>query len=1282
MKRGFFSVGVTLVLIAAIIVIPMLTVQNQNEIVTNKTINSLSATLLENKSSETNKTAFLPTDKVTFIVELTADSLLDNFNAQNQTEDIETYALSHNGLEHLQKIVRQQALVRAEIKRTVTEADFKDTKSYKTVMNGFSVRAYYASLETLQSVNGVRAVYVCLDKTIPQTNEDFTEKIDVSDGSKTQSDSTESVGKEETPDDNTESTGDIESPPVNPTTLLNYSYQNMIEANKDDTYTGKGMRVAVLDTAFDVQHEVFGGETAEVIKFQQYLDNNCLSVSLETAVEDLYYNSKIVFAYDYAENDTDVTGNSIHGTAVAGLIAGDNQKVTESSDYFGIAKSAELMLLKVADENLVITDDVLLAAMDDAVVLGADIINLSLNMPRTSSGSTVFSDHLFQRLYQSGIFVSVAAGNDEADTILNTNTVDYGNTGMYSVSPYVFTASSIKNEVSYHYALVANENEKIVPYMVQNEEGSTYPSLFESLSGTYSYLVLNADKAISDFGYKELSGKIIVLNFSNITQEQIDDLSSYDAVAVLIADNETPIFSDLMIPVASIGKKYISYFAAYTKGTIEVNTENIVTVKNTDEQIPSVLYGTTDKLTMGVDIAAPGEEIYVPVNGDKYSVLNGTSMAAAEISGAAAVLKSYIEQDKQFAGWSRQEKNEWVYEQLVLTAEPIRSGNTYLSPRTVGGGLVQIQKVLNNPIRVTVAGTRRPKSEHGAFNDNLYAFAIRIYNTSDTDVSYRFEKILQTDAAVEIDGVQYKSNEMVSVLNRASFTLKEGLSSDISSVTVPASSWIDLSVRIMLNDDFIAEQKEVFNQGFFIDGYLRLISLDENGTDLSIPFMSFYGDWSQASVLAENNETSNSAVLYNVTYDRNNHSYIPIRMGFNALTDKRTDNMIYSSTSYTNFLKAMKYPLSHTFSMSILVPSVLTSRTVEQMTLNISDTNGNTVYTDNFNIFRTDVSSAAGVIYQKDNFPQLKEGKYIYTITASSSIKKEDTVLTFPITVDKTVPQVVESKVYAENNGIYLKLSAKDSSAVQGFLMYAAVYDAKNNKYNYVDCLQTLIQEKILDENAIRLVEQSEDQDGVCSFTYDITALKEALTELSVIYREKCDMACDTGTIVWAAADYAWNISEPQTVSTEPDGSLLLRFVDKNGDAVSGVKVQVANNEEISNKNGEIYIRDLSLATYAVHIISAPMSDLHNAVFEVTVSPSEISPCRKITLTDDSFELSTYQSELPTNSNGEEDLHTSSSATEEGSRTSSFLFAWLLIAVLLIISILAMLLSRRRRLGK
>lgn len=195
---------------------------------------------------------------------------------------------------------------------------------YTTVFNGLSVEADYADLETIQDLPGVKDAYVSqIYQLIEPVNET---KL---------ADSVPSIG------------GDI---------------------SQKTGYTGKGMVVAILDTGLDTSHEAFQNNVngAKYTKndIQAKILNNKLHAG-EISVDSVYKSSKIPFAYDYSEPDTNVAGGNSHGTHVAGIVGANGGKVT------GVAPDAQLMILKIfGDDGSGAYDSDILAALDDAVMLG------------------------------------------------------------------------------------------------------------------------------------------------------------------------------------------------------------------------------------------------------------------------------------------------------------------------------------------------------------------------------------------------------------------------------------------------------------------------------------------------------------------------------------------------------------------------------------------------------------------------------------------------------------------------------------------------------------------------------------------------------------------------------------------------------------------------------------------------------------------------------------------------------------------------------------------------
>ena len=129
----------------------------------------------------------------------------------------------------------------------------------------------------------------------------------------------------------------------------------------------------------------------------------------------VYHTAKVPFAFDYADNDLDVNPGSAgdHGIHVSGIAAANAGVV---SDVVGTAPQAQILAMKVfssSGSNGATWADIL-AAADDAVTLGADVINMSLGS--TCGFSTPDGDEevvrVFQNIADSGVLLSISAGNE------------------------------------------------------------------------------------------------------------------------------------------------------------------------------------------------------------------------------------------------------------------------------------------------------------------------------------------------------------------------------------------------------------------------------------------------------------------------------------------------------------------------------------------------------------------------------------------------------------------------------------------------------------------------------------------------------------------------------------------------------------------------------------------------------------------------------------------------------------------------------------------------------
>ena len=149
------------------------------------------------------------------------------------------------------------------------------------------------------------------------------------------------------------------------------------EFPKELGFTGKGIKIGVIDTGINLSHPDFFNQD-------------------ET--------SRFLKGYDFVDNDTVPQDTNGHGTQVTGIIAADGQ-------LKGIAPMAEIFSYRVSSDGESVPSNLIIKAINQAVEDRVDIINISLGVNMTHNKI----DEAVNNAINQGIVVVAAAGNSGPD---------------------------------------------------------------------------------------------------------------------------------------------------------------------------------------------------------------------------------------------------------------------------------------------------------------------------------------------------------------------------------------------------------------------------------------------------------------------------------------------------------------------------------------------------------------------------------------------------------------------------------------------------------------------------------------------------------------------------------------------------------------------------------------------------------------------------------------------------------------------------------------------------
>lgn len=657
-------------------------------------------------------------------------------------------------------------------------------------------------------------------------------------------------------------------------------------------YKGEGTVIAIIDSGIDVDHDVLN--ITDVTKAKYKTEEEIEAAKSAAGIDyGKWYSEKVIFAYNYVdanENVEEEKKNS-HGMHVTGIAAGNPTVPVVGELIYGVAPEAQVMFMRVfSDISSTTGQGIYVQAIDDAVKLGADVINLSLG---SANGSVVNADETLlaaiERARRLGVSVVIAAGNDAvfADGYNNplATAPDYGLVATPSTSPNSISVASYNNTTVITKVLKIDGLEDDTINSVSYSDPEISSKVFEA-DYAYDYEFVGLGSA-SDFEGKDLTGKIALIKRGAITfTEKIVNATAAGAEGVVIF-NSNPGEPNLNMSLDKEAGEIPSVFISNEAGellAVNEGTYKIVFPEALGKLANPAANQMSDFSSWGLsvdgmlkpDVAAPGGSIYSSINEGEYGTMSGTSMASPHVAGVAALVKQYLKET--YPEKTDQEISELVKALVMSTAKPHYNSEAeaYTSPRQQGAGIVDTNAAITTGLYVTGLDGY-PSVTLGNVGDQL-SFEVVLHNLNDEAVTLNYLTNLLTDNVED---------------GRFALTSRELLATDLSTVTVEAQSSQTLTITLDASQ-FTDELTELMPNGYYLEGFVRFVDAVDSGDVVSIPFVGFKGEFQNLPVVETN--------VYELTKNGESGTYFTPRPSNALMIFDNTTGIITSSSEriYSN----------------------------------------------------------------------------------------------------------------------------------------------------------------------------------------------------------------------------------------------------------------------------------------------------------------------------------------------------------------------------------------------
>lgn len=869
-------------------------------------------------------------------------------------------------------------------------------------------------------------------------------------------------------------------------------------------YKGEGMVVGVLDTGIDYTHEAFATapESPALSKEDVAAAFAVMDLPNADTVEDVYISEKLPFAYDFADEDADAFPSySSHGAHVSGIVAGrDDSTFFNGESFVGVAPEAQIATFKVfSDYKQGAETDDILAGLSAAVLLGVDVINMSLG---STSGFTRADDkeyavdEVYDKVAAAGITLVVAASNSaSAGSVYGTNFAenpDAGTVGSPSTYSAALSVASISGQLSPY--IISGKGTAVYFYETRTStarEGEFVKELLGSVDEkTYKYVVIpgygadynytNAIKSVlAEGGYIALVSRGGDISF----EDKMKSAAKFGAVGCMIYNNESGmtqpmIGSQSVIPTCFVDIDTGSTLVSEAENYSEEKKVKIGTLTFKEGQAAGPFmssfssYGPTSDLKMVPEITAHGGDIMSSVVGG-YDEFSGTSMAAPNLAGVATLLRQYLK--TVYPDASAVQLNQYINQYLMSTATIIRdeAGNPYFVRRQ-GSGLGDIYKAIETQAYLYVEGSDKTKIELGDDKNRtgIYTLRFHLKNTASVTKSYKMNTYALTDQlssnGISVREKSYMLEAMSKVKIVSGSAQKNG---DV--LTVAPNADVSLEVTLTLTSESKAYLNETFKNGYYVEGFVEFIDqATEKAVDLSIPYLAFYGNWLDAPLFDYTEYEVSADALDDSVEDEDKRvasSYATKVFGKyyhhshydNYITDGKDEEDDHGALSLGEY--AWTVPSGYaevesssdkiaiggstygTYGLYYVRAGLLRNAKTIKVTIT-EDATGEVVYEETETNLRKSTGSGSFVVVDFDSVKNGLKNNAKYTIRLEGAIdydqgeKVTKNVQEFDLYIDYQAPEVIDSEIRttydaANNRHVYLDVYVYDNHYTQALYL-------------------------------------------------------------------------------------------------------------------------------------------------------------------------------------------------------------------------------------------------------